>query len=294
MENKEQQILSEIKSMMASIRVQLERLDAKMAELQQAVDPEEFEADSIDLEIEETMTAGQTAGELVPETVEDLPLEDLPSDDLPFVDEEPAEEPVAETAEETMTEPAEETVIEPSEEPAEAPAEEPVSEQVEEPEQVPETVSEPEPEQLAEPEAAPELEQEFEPDPVVESEPEPVTEPVPDLVAEPVAVTVAEKAESVARPTVNDAMAAQQAWRKDMPGSQVKDIRSAISLNDRVLFINGLFREDPMTFQESLTKINQMASLDDVVAYLRNDFPEWDMNSEIVYRFMMAVRRKVR
>lgn len=262
MENKEQQILSEIKSMMASIRVQLERLDAKMAELQQAVDPEEFEADSIDLEIEETVAAGQTAGELVPETVEDLPLEDLPSDDLPFVDEEPAEEPaeetVAETAEETMTEPAEE----------------PVSEQVEEPEQVPETVSEPEPEQLA--------------------EPEPVTEPVPDLVAEPVAVTVAEKAESAARPTVNDAMAAQQAWRKDMPGSQVKDIRSAISLNDRVLFINGLFREDPMTFQESLTKINQMASLDDVVAYLRNDFPEWDMNSEIVYRFMMAVRRKVR
>ena len=286
MENKEQQILSEIKSMMASIRVQLERLDAKMAELQQAVDPEEFEADSIDLEIEETVAAGQTAGELVPETVEDLPLEDLPADDLPFVDEEPAEEPVAETVEETMTEPAEETVTEP--------AEEPVSEQVEEPEQVPETVSEPEPEQLSEPEAAPELEQEFEPDPVVESEPEPVTEPVPDLVAEPVAVTVAEKAESAARPTVNDAMAAQQAWRKDMPGSQVKDIRSAISLNDRVLFINGLFREDPMTFQESLTKINQMDSLDDVVAYLRNDFPEWDMNSEIVYRFMMAVRRKVR
>lgn len=286
MENKEQQILSEIKSMMASIRVQLERLDAKMAELQQAVDPEEFEADSIDLEIEETVAAGQTAGELVPETVEDIPLEDLPSDDLPFVDEEPAEEPVAETAEETMTELAEETVTEP--------AEEPVSEQVEEPEQVPETVSEPEPEQLAEPEAAPELEQEFEPEPVDESEPEPVTEPVPDLVAEPVAVTLAEKAESAARPTVNDAMAAQQAWRKDMPGSQVKDIRSAISLNDRVLFINGLFREDPMTFQESLTKINQMASLDDVVAYLRNDFPEWDMNSEIVYRFMMAVRRKVR
>ena len=35
MENREQQILSEIKSMMTSIRSQLERLDAKMAELQQ-------------------------------------------------------------------------------------------------------------------------------------------------------------------------------------------------------------------------------------------------------------------
>lgn len=217
MENKEQQILSEIKSMMASIRVQLERLDAKMAELQQVVDPEEFEAESIDLEIDEPLVAEQVVEEMVQEQeiplaeevveaeaeVEDLPEEDLPVeeapvDDLPFFDEEPAP------------------------------------------------------------------------------------------------VTVAEKAESVAKPTVNDAMAAQQAWRKDMPGSQVRDIRSAISLNDRIIFINYLFKEDPMAFQESLTKINQMESLDQVVEYICTDFPEWDLNSEVVYRFMMAVRRKVR
>ena len=40
MENREQQILAEIKVMMGSIRTQLELLDAKMAELQQCVDPE--------------------------------------------------------------------------------------------------------------------------------------------------------------------------------------------------------------------------------------------------------------
>ena len=44
MENREQQILSEIKSMMSSIRMQLEQLDAKMAELQQVVDPEDISA----------------------------------------------------------------------------------------------------------------------------------------------------------------------------------------------------------------------------------------------------------
>ena len=204
MENKEQQILAEIKSMMASIRVQLERLDAKMAELQQVVDPEEFEAESIDLEIDEPIVVEQIVEEEVEEVLEDLPVEETTSDDLPFFDEEPV------------------------------------------------------------------------------------------LVAEPAPVTVAEKAESVARPTVNDAMAAQQAWRKDMPGSQVRDIRSAISLNDRIIFINYLFKEDPMAFQESLTKINQMESLDQVVEYVCTDFPEWDLNSEVVYRFMMAVRRKVR
>ena len=79
-----------------------------------------------------------------------------------------------------------------------------------------------------------------------------------------------------------------------MPGSQVRDIRSAISLNDRILFINNLFDEDPMVFQEALTKINQMESLEDVVAYLVAEHPGWNFESETVYRFMMAVRRKIR
>ena len=78
-----------------------------------------------------------------------------------------------------------------------------------------------------------------------------------------------------------------------MPGSPVKDIRSAISLNDRILFINGLFDEDPMLFQSVLTKINSMAGLDEVVEYLRAERPSWDMESDEVYRFMMAVRRRI-
>lgn len=265
MENKEQQILSEIKSMMASIRVQLERLDAKMAELQQVVDPEEFEAESIDLEIDEPLVVEQVVEEMVQE--QEIPL---------------AEE--VEAAEE----PAEEPVKEPVEEPVEESVEEPVEEVVE---------AEAEVEDLPE-EDLPVEEAPVDDLPFFDEEPAPVEEPV--LVAEeapaaePAPVTVAEKAESVAKPTVNDAMAAQQAWRKDMPGSQVRDIRSAISLNDRIIFINYLFKEDPMAFQESLTKINQMESLDQVVEYVCTDFPEWDLNSEIVYRFMMAVRRKVR
>ena len=44
MENREQQILSEIKTMMATIRMQIEKLDAKMAQLQQIVDPEDVAA----------------------------------------------------------------------------------------------------------------------------------------------------------------------------------------------------------------------------------------------------------
>ncbi len=85
-----------------------------------------------------------------------------------------------------------------------------------------------------------------------------------------------------------------QAWRTDIPGPEVKDIRSAISLNDRVMFISTLFREDSMLFQDVVSRINAQVSLDKVVSYLEETFPEWDMNSDLVYRFMMAVRRKIR
>ena len=91
-----------------------------------------------------------------------------------------------------------------------------------------------------------------------------------------------------------DAMLDKLAWKKDMPGSAVKDVRSAISLNDRILFINKLFAEDPMAFQAAIGKLNAMESLDEVVAYVKAEHSDWNLESDIVYRFMMAVRRKVR
>ena len=107
-------------------------------------------------------------------------------------------------------------------------------------------------------------------------------------------MTVAAKAADEAKPILNEVMAADCAWRKDMPGSPVRDIRSAISLNDRVIFINLLFKEDAQAFVDTLAKINTMETLDQAVEYICRTFPSWDMNSDLVYRFMMAVRRKVK
>ena len=188
MENKESQILSEIMDMMASIRSQLEMLDAKMAELQNTVGQGDAEAMPIDLDIDDVPE--------VEEVVEEVSVQE-DDDDLPIF-----------------------------------------------------------------------------------AEPEPVYEAAP--------------AEPQVKAAVIDAMTDKQAWRTDMPGTAVKDIRSAISLNDRILFINNLFAQDPMAFQESLTKINQMTTLDEVVEYVVSEQPGWNLESDTVYRFMMAVRRKVR
>lgn len=209
--------------MMASIRSQLERLDAKMAELQQVVDPEEFDSTPIDIEIDETVPVADLPVE-EPQTVavQEIPLD---VEDIPEVVEDVVEDLPAAVEEETVEE---------------------------EDDDLPGVFDIPEP------------------------------------------VTVADKASVEAKPILNEVITADYAWRKDMPGTPVRDIRSAISLNDRVIFINLLFKEDAQAFVDTLSKINAMETLDQAVGFVCASFPEWDLSSELVYRFMMAVRRKVR
>ena len=83
-------------------------------------------------------------------------------------------------------------------------------------------------------------------------------------------------------------------WMIDLPGSPVANVISAISLNDRVLFINTLFKEDPSLFQQTIGAFNGMETISEAVSYVIANFPDWNLNSEVVYRLMMAVRRKLK
>ena len=234
MENREYQILSEIREMISSVRAQLDALEAKVAQLSQ-----------------------DAVTEVVDDTPIDLDIEDV-FDDIPVV------EPAAEAVEEVVAETVTETIAEVVEEVVE--------------DSVAETVPEVDDDLPFEEEDLLVVEDDI---PAVEEE---------DL---PAAEMLIDAAVANAKPTVIDAMTARQAWRTAIPGSQVRDIRSAISLHDRILFINGLFDEDPMLFQEVLTAINSMSSVDEVVEYLGEKRPDWNMESDEVYRFMMAVRRRI-
>ncbi len=216
MENREEQILSELKSMAAALRCQLEMLEDKLFELEQAVackeEPEEIdiEEEPIDIELDfaEPVVPEKNPVEeveIIPVREEDLTAtsEDIPDDDLP------------------------------------------------------------------------------------ESEVIPEDDDLPAADYEKVP-------EAVSSPILNDVLAPDCAWRIDMPGTAVRDIRSAISLNDRVIFINLLFNENAQAFVDALARINTMTSLNEVVEYINTEHPSWDLNSDLVYRFMMAVRRKVK
>ena len=123
-----------------------------------------------------------------------------------------------------------------------------------------------------------------EPEPV--SGPEPVVEAVPEPEPEP------EPAPKPA-PAVPRADTERLPWRLDKPGMSVKNIRSGISLYDRALFIGTLFKEDYALYDKTIGELNGLSSLDEAVDYLLDRFPDWNLKSDIVYNFMMAIRKKL-
>ena len=158
----------------------------------------------------------------------------------------------------------------------------------------PEHVVEPEPEPNVEPEpVAVELEAKPEPEPVeLEAEPAPAEEPAPAVEPEPEIIDLSIDMAGMGARTVPDARNYQ--WMIDLPGGPIANVISAISLNDRVLFINTLFKEDPSLFQQTISAFNGMESISEAVSYVIANFPDWNLNSEVVYRLMMAVRRKLK
>ena len=142
-------------------------------------------------------------------------------------------------------------------------------------------------------------------DPVEPTEPAESEEPVADLFGEIETEEAPKKkkrrkaektlneAEAKGGKAVIDEMAIPQAWKLDLPGEHVNDIRSAIGLNDKALFVNALFRQDNALYQDTLRILNGMKTLAEAEKYLSENFPEWKTDSEDVYKFMMAVRRKI-
>ena len=140
------------------------------------------------------------------------------------------------------------------------------------------------PDQVGHDEPAPEPE--AVPEPVVAPEPEPVVAPEPEPVVAPEAPKV-----SAPQPAEDDT--AHLPWRTDKPGIPVKNIRSGISLLDRALFIGTLFKEDFALYDQTIADLNAMSNLDEAVAYIREKFPHWNLKSDVVYHFMMSVRKKL-
>lgn len=321
MENTREELLAAIRQELSALKTQVAQLESRLAAIEsQEPVPSTDEASEIPVVIDDSMMA------ISLDDIMEVDLEaissDLPADleafgaeldkmlgepsaeysAAPAEDGAPAQEQVEEPAEEVAEEDVDDLPFDmPAEEEMPAVEEETVDaeEETADAEPVEEVTAEIEPEVESEPEVASE--------PVVEPEPAVEPEPVEDLpeddepsfmdifgMAQSDEGTLNAKHRAGKKKAVMDVMATKEAWRNDMPGSPVKDIRSAISLNDRILFIRTLFEEDPALFQDTIAEVNALETLDEAVEYLKEHNPSWDFDSDTVYRFMMAVRRKIR
>ena len=137
----------------------------------------------------------------------------------------------------------------------------------------------------AEPEAPVEVDLPLaEPEPPVASE---AAEPESEIEVKPLPVPESEPKKSLK--TVDGSYA----WQSAKPGMPVKNLRSAISLFDRALFINTLFKEDYSLYDKTISELNQVASFPEAIDYILTNFPDWNLASDVVYSFMMALRKKL-
>lgn len=132
----------------------------------------------------------------------------------------------------------------------------------------------------------------------------PVTTPAPPIPAEPVKpasdqVKAASLHEKFMREqvTLNDRLKQEPkpTLLDKVQKTRIQDIKSAISLNQRFLFINALFKGDGTAFNQALQEIDQCQDYQTASSLLKEKYAAkygWDMKSEEVDSFIEVVERK--
>jgi hypothetical protein len=125
-----------------------------------------------------------------------------------------------------------------------------------------------------------------------EIKPESKPEPKPKSEAKPKPEILAEKFES--KSFLHETLAQYQNTHdlsRKFQHTPLKDIFSAISLNDRFLFIKELFDNDSVLFQNTIEILNSSGSFNPAVQYLDSQF-HWDFNEPMVQKLLDLVHRR--
>jgi hypothetical protein len=75
----------------------------------------------------------------------------------------------------------------------------------------------------------------------------------------------------------------------------IRDLRKAIGVNDRFLFINELFRGDEVAYERSIKTINSFSIFAEAEYWIQRELKVkngWDMNNEMVAHFFQLIKRR--
>lgn len=100
------------------------------------------------------------------------------------------------------------------------------------------------------------------------------------------------------QPSLNDALQAPKTEVSDaLKELPVKDLRKAININDRFLFINELFQGDEVMFDRSIKTINSFTAYSEAEFWVRRELKTklgWNDKDEVVKQFDHLVKRRFR
>ena len=90
----------------------------------------------------------------------------------------------------------------------------------------------------------------------------------------------------------NDLDISDAEWMLDETGPHVDDIYEAMTINDKIYFVNELFNGDEMQYHQCLQQLNDFSSLREALVYTREIFSDKSEDSPEIYRFYMILRRR--
>jgi hypothetical protein len=166
-------------------------------------------------------------------------------------------------------------------------------------------VAEPEPEPTPEPVKAAVM-------PAAAVEPEPISEPEPESVAEAPEVKPAPAPQPVVAPqhtqimvpedqviTLNQRMSAQMGGGSRMSdhlsAQPISDLKSAISLNDKLMYIKDLFNGYGLAYSEAIDHLNRMQSFAEAEGFLKSNYAtknHWDDKQTTADKFFAVLQRR--
>jgi len=92
--------------------------------------------------------------------------------------------------------------------------------------------------------------------------------------------------------SVNDKLHTGKATsNQGITGTHVDDIRKAIGINDKFLFLRELFGNNSDFMNQTIDELNKLNTFAQAQAFIKSNFG-WDMDDETVIAFHAAVRRK--
>lgn len=80
----------------------------------------------------------------------------------------------------------------------------------------------------------------------------------------------------------------------DKLGKKVENLKSAISLNQKIAFVNILFKENTVEYAKSIERLNQASNIDEALRYfteLKHNY-DWENNHELVRDLQQLIEKR--